>query len=108
MFPEILKSATEFRTAEGDDCVGSTDSPVHAGSLQSCAHGDFATGLKDTGRGAEALFVELWVPHAVTIASADARRIVFGCRTIVHEPINVRAVGYKRFQRNDRAVVSQR
>ncbi len=42
--------------------------PVHSGAFETSSDGDFAAGFEDAGRGAEALFVELWIPHAVAIA----------------------------------------
>ena len=41
---------------------------MHTGALETSSDGDFASGFEDAGRGAEALFVELWIPHAVAIA----------------------------------------
>src|SRR5450631_976979 len=33
-FPEILKASAEFGAAEGDDGVGATSGPVHAGPFE--------------------------------------------------------------------------
>ena len=41
---------------------------MHPGALETSSDGDFASGFEDSGRGAEALFVELWIAHAVAIA----------------------------------------
>jgi hypothetical protein len=40
---------------------------VHSGAFEASSDSDFAAGFEDAGRGAESLFVELWIPHAVTI-----------------------------------------
>jgi len=40
---------------------------MHPGALETSSDGGFASGFEDTGRGADALFLELWIPHAVAI-----------------------------------------
>ena len=41
---------------------------MHTGALETGSYGNFASRFKDAGRGAEALFVKLWIPHAAAIA----------------------------------------
>ena len=41
---------------------------MHTGALETSSNSDFASGFEYAGRGAEALFVELWIPHALAIA----------------------------------------
>ena len=48
--PEILKAATEFTAAEGDDGVGPMDRPVHASTLQPGADPHFTPCFHHAGR----------------------------------------------------------
>ena len=52
---------------------------MHARALEPGADHHFTAGLHHTGRGAEALFVELWISHSVSIVSdvADAFPCLF-------------------------------
>src|SRR5256885_1354962 len=66
-FPEILKTSAKFAAAQGDDGVCALYGPMHARALEPGADHHFTAGLHHAGRGAEALFVELWIAHAVSI-----------------------------------------
>ena len=68
-FPEILKPSAEFGAAQGDDCVGAGDTPVHAGPLESGSDRYFASGLENAGGGTQTLCLELWVAHATPVAN---------------------------------------
>jgi integrase len=67
-FPEILKATTKLGAAESDDGVGAADGPMHAGAFETCADGYFASGFHNARGSAQALRVELWVAHTVSVA----------------------------------------
>jgi hypothetical protein len=54
---------------------------VHTGALETSSDGDLASGFEDAGGGAEALFVELWIAHAVAIAM-DVKSASHGVGTV--------------------------
>lgn len=59
---------------------------MHPGALEPSSDGDFASSFEDTRRGAQALIVELWIPHAVAIAkdvesAPGSIGAIFGMRT---------------------------
>ena len=66
--PEIFEASVEAAAPQSDDAVGASERPVHPGALETSSDGDFASGFEDARRSAEALFVELWIAHAVAIA----------------------------------------
>ena len=64
--PEVLEAAAEDAAAQGDDGVGASDGPAHAGALEPCAD-LLAAGLDDARRDAQALGAELRIAHAVSV-----------------------------------------
>ena len=61
---------------------------MHARALEPGADHNFTAGLHHAGRGAEALFVELWISHAVSIVPdvADTFPCLFvlACQAMQH------------------------
>ena len=64
--PEVLEAAAEDAAAQGDDGVGASDGPAHAGALEPCAD-LLAAGLDDARRDAQALGAELRIAQAVSV-----------------------------------------
>ena len=65
--PEVFKTAAQYGAAKGDDCVSAFDAPVHSCALQPCADSEFAPRFDNTGRGAQALRMELRIAHTATV-----------------------------------------
>ena len=55
-------------TAEGDDSVGSSDCPEHAGLFEAGTDYGFASGFDDAGADKQVLAAELGVAHALGIS----------------------------------------
>lgn len=55
-------------TTQGDDRVGTAESPEHAGLLEAGTADRFAPGFDDSGADKEVLAAEVWVAHAGRIS----------------------------------------
>src|SRR5258708_18059647 len=66
-FPEVLKATTELGTEESNDGVGAVNGPVHPGAFEPRADSHLAPSLDNAGGSAQALRMELWIAHAVSV-----------------------------------------
>ena len=66
--PELFETTAELAAAQGDDRVGASDGPVHAGALASGSDRHLAAGLNDPSRGTKPCCPELRVAHALAVA----------------------------------------
>src|ERR1039458_1036125 len=67
LLPVVLEPSIDAAATQGDDSVGATDSPEHAGSLQARADDGIAARFDHAGADEQSLFTKLRIAHPVGI-----------------------------------------
>jgi hypothetical protein len=67
VLPIVLESPISAAATQGDDGVGTADSPEHTGSLQARSDDGLAASFDHAGADEQSLFTKLWIAHPVGI-----------------------------------------